>query len=284
MGVLDGLEAFGLKGLKEVDLFEDPEAKKREQMQAEALEVKESDFLFDKTYNCPICDNEFKVKTVKNGKAKLIGTDMDLRPKHEGIDMIKYDVVVCPKCGYSTLTRYFKYITGAQGKLIKENISKVFKGIKESEETYSYDEALGRYKLALANAFVKQAKASEKAYICLKSAWLVRGKMEELDEKAPDYAAKKKECEALEKEYQKNALEGFMAARQKESYPMCGMDEGTVDYLIAVLAMEFDQYDVSSRLISNIIAMPGSNPRMKDKARDLKEILMTKIKEAKGSK
>lgn len=59
---------------------------------------------------------------------------------------------------------------------------------------------------------------------------------------------------------------------------MCGMDEPTVDYLIAVTAMRFEQYDVSSRLIAGII-QSAANPRMKDKARELKEMVMAKVKE-----
>ena len=41
--------------------------------------------------------------------------------------------------------------------------------------TYTYEDALARYQLALVNAIVKQAKNSEKAYICLKAGWLMRG-------------------------------------------------------------------------------------------------------------
>ena len=70
-----------------------------------------------------------------------------------------------------------------------------------------------------------------------------------------------------------------MAARQTEGYPMCGMDESTVDYLIAVTALRFEQFDVATKLVSTILVSPGTNPRMKEKARDLKELLMTKIKE-----
>ncbi len=77
----------------------------------------------------------------------------------------------------------------------------------------------------------------------------------------------------------RNALEGFLAARQTESFPMCGMDEPTVDFLISVTAMRFEQYDVASRLITGLITSKTANPRMKDKARDVKEMIMKKIKE-----
>ena len=93
------------------------------------------------------------------------------------------------------------------------------------------------------------------------------------------YEEQKKACQEEEDEFLKSALEGFLAARQTESFPMCGMDEPTVDYLIAVTAMRFEQYDVTSRLITGIITSPNANPRMKDKARDVKDMLMKKIKE-----
>jgi len=60
---------------------------------------------------------------------------------------------------------------------------------------------------------------------------------------------------------------------------MCGMDETTVDYMIAVLSMNFGQFDVASKLIANILVMTGANPRMKEKARELKDILIMRIKE-----
>ena len=33
----------------------------------------------------------------------------------------------------------------------------------------------------------------------------------------------------------------------ESSYPMCGMDEMTVDYLVAALAMDIGQYDVATK-------------------------------------
>ena len=192
--------------------------------------------------------------------------------------MLKYDIIMCPHCGYAALSRYFKFVTAPQAKRIKETISANFKPITEYKEIYTYDEALERYKLTLANAIVKMAKASEKAYICLKTAWLLRGKGESLDLADPEYEAKKAQVDEEEKEFLKNALDGFIAARQAESFPMCGMDETTVDYVISVTATKFEQFDVASKLISQIIASPNTNPRMKDKARDLKEEIMKQIR------
>lgn len=282
-GLLSGLGQFGLGNLENMDLYEAPQ--KEEEIKKEVVVVvQEQDFLFDKTFTCPICDHEFKSRTVKIGKAKLVGTDMDLRPKYEQVDLLKYDIIMCPKCGYAALSRYFKFLTSPQAKRIKEMISKNFKPVTTHNEIYTYDEALERYKLTLANAIVKMAKPSEKAYICLKTAWLLRGKAESLDKADAEYETKKKQIEEEEKKFLKNALDGFIAARQSESFPMCGMDEATVDYVISVTAIKFEQYDVASKLISQIIASSATNPRMKDKARDLKEQILKEIKAKNAAK
>ncbi len=287
-GLLSGLEAFGLKGLDKVDDIYDKAKKEEEARRAEEIKkdpvLAEQELLFEKSYTCPICDTEFKSRTVKIGKAKLLGTDLDLRPKYESVDMLKYDIILCPHCGYAALSRYFKFLTAPQAKLIKENISSTFKPMKEQGTIFSYEEALARYKLTLANAIVKRAKASEKAYICLKTAWLLRGQGESLKKEDADYDKKKAEISQEEEEFLRNSLEGFLSARQTESFPMCGMDEVTVDYLISVIAMRFEQFDISSRLIAGILASHTASPRMKDKARDIKEMLVKQIKENQSKK
>lgn len=281
--LLSGLESLGLDKLVGMSLYEDPKEEEAKKQAAKPV-ITEQDFIFDKTHTCPVCDHEFKAKTVKVGKAKLLGQDMDLRPRYEGIDMLKYDVIVCPHCGYAALSRYFKFVSSKQAQKIRETISQNYKSKPDEGETYTYETALERYKLALVNAIVKQAKNSEKAYICLKSAWLLRGSVENMKPEEPDYEAKKAEAIKNEDEFLKNSLDGFIVARQTEGYPMCGMDESTLDYLIAVMALRFGQFDVSTKLIAGILASTSANPRMKDRTRDLKDTLMQKIKEQKAGK
>ena len=71
--------------------------------------------------------------------------------------------------------------------------------------------------------------------------------------------------------YLKNAYELFLEARGTESFPMAGMDEMTVDYLIAALAIRNDQPDVAKRMVSGILGSFSATSRMKDKARALLE-------------
>lgn len=116
MGILSGLGSLGLGGLEGMDIFEEEEKKEKMQTAAEPAKVEEKDLIFDKTFSCPVCEKEFPAKIMKSGKAKLLGTDADLRAKYDGIDPVKYDVELCPFCGYAALTRYFPKITPTQVK------------------------------------------------------------------------------------------------------------------------------------------------------------------------
>lgn len=279
MGILSGLGGLGLSGLEGMDIYEE-ETKKKETAVAAAPKIEEKDLIYEKSFSCPVCGAEFSAKIMKSGKAKLIGSDVDLRARYEGIDSLKYDVELCESCGYAALSRYFSGIGSAQAKLIKEKISTNVHITKYQDETYSYEQAYERYKLALACAVVKKSKASEKAYICLKSGWLLRGWRESLQESGKGNEKLIGELERQEDEYLQNAYKGFVEARKSESFPLCGMDEITVDYLLAVLAARFRRYDVASRLVSGILTSTSANARMKDKARDLKEQILVDMKKA----
>lgn len=282
MNLLAGLSKLGLGNLENTSIYEEPKDDKQDgKQEKEVHKVEEKDLIFDRTFECPLCDAKVTSKVMKSGKAKLLRTDKDLRPVYEGIDAQKYDVVVCPKCGFSAITRYFVPMPAGQAKLIKENISSKVHLTPHTGEIYTYEQALERYQLALANAVVKQGKASEKAYCCLKAAWLLRGWQEELaaDEENKEKIAELKEAE---KEYLQNAMDGFSTAKASESFPVCGMDENTVDYLLAVLSFWAGKYDVASRLIAALLTSPTASARVKDKARDLKDEIVAELKKAKG--
>lgn len=274
MSLFSGLEKFGLGKLEKMEVFEEDAKKKAASGQkAEKPKITEEDLLFDKTYTCPVCDEEFHSKMIRTGKVKLLSADTDLRPKYQLVDSLKYDALVCPNCGYAALSRFFKFMMPAQAKLIRENISKNFSGLAPSGNTYTYDDAIARHQLALANAVVKKAKTSEKAYTCLKMAWLYRGKAESLPKDTPDYDNVIKELAGEERELLENAYDGFLNAFSKEAFPMCGMDELTVTYLVADLARRIGKYEESSRWISKVLSSRQANERIKNKARDIKELL-----------
>lgn len=123
------------------------------------------------------------------------------------------------------------------------------------------------------NTVIKKAKESERAYTCLKMAWIYRGKAESLPEDTPDRKEQIQELQNQEKELLENAYTGFEAAFSKESFPMCGMDEITVSYLLAELARRIGRYEESSRWISRVLISREANERIKNRAREIKELL-----------
>lgn len=239
---------------------------------------KEKKFLFDKKMSCPVCKEEFSARMVKNQKLELVRTDRDLRPVYKGIDTGKYDVLVCPHCGYAALARYFNVLTDYQVNLIQDKVSRYFTEWKTVADVTSYEEAIAAYKLAISNAIVKKATVSEKAYICLKLGWIMRGLREHIRNQGDDEEtdAMQNDCQQKEQEYLQQAYEGFIFAMENESYPICGMDEATVHYLAAALALELEQYDNALKLIVYVLRMEDLPEVLRQKSEALQEITIQK--------
>ncbi|CRZ33423.1 hypothetical protein DFR55_11913 [Herbinix hemicellulosilytica] len=272
--LFSGLEEFGLNNLSNINIYEDSEKSAGEEAKkSQQNTFSEEDIIYDRSYTCPVCNKDFKAKTVKVGKLKLQSLDTDLRPKYQLADPLKYDAILCPNCGYAALNRFFNHITGSQADLIKKNISVKYKHVEESENIYTYDTAIARHKMALINSIVKKAKLSEKAYTCLKTAWVIRGKRETLPEDTPNYKETVEKLLQEEKEFISNAYEGFSEAYMKEEFPMCGMDVNTITLLVAELARKVGKYDECSRWISKILISKEASERIKEKAREIKEML-----------
>ena len=96
---------------------------------------KETDYIFDKTIKCDVCGKEFKTKQVRTGKARFIGTDDILKPLYEGIDTCKYDIIMCPHCGYAASLRLFGHHTEKQRQAVRDNVSSRFTAKEPETET-----------------------------------------------------------------------------------------------------------------------------------------------------
>lgn len=234
----------------------------------------EEDYIFEKVYDCPVCDAKFKQLIVKSAKARPLSTDRDLKPNYKIIDPLKYDVIHCCKCGYTSLLRYYGPLAKPHKEMLKKTIAANFKASDATlNSVITYTEAFPRYQLALANAMCRQAKSSEIALIYLKMAWLLREMQKHIDELPKEDNYSMDNLKKMEEESLKNAKEGFVNARLNENAPIAGMNEVTIDYLLAVLSMRFKEYENASKLISEILYSTSANSTQKDKARELKEEL-----------
>jgi uncharacterized protein (DUF2225 family) len=282
MNLFSGLEKFGFSGDEEFDIFKDDKKKKKKVEEPKKKVVKpleEKDLVLKKTVKCPICDQSFVTLAAKTAKLKRLEPDFDLRPNFEVIDTVKYDVTACPHCGYAAMNRYFDHISTVHAKLVRQEVCSKFRPTRvEDTDTYSYDQAIDRFKLSLISTMAKRAKMSEKAYNCLKIAWLDRAKLKTMPNKAE---SEKMEYEAVQKEYEgfyKQAYEGFLKASSTETPPFCGMDTSTLDFMLANMSMHYKRYDIASKLVARLLGSSGVSSRVKDKCLELKKQIVVEAK------
>lgn len=279
MNLFSGLEALGFDSLDGVQIFEEKKVKET-QKEEKVEEFHEKDVLFFKTYVCPVCGHENKILSVRSGKLRSAGIDTDLRPIYDKMDPLKYDAVVCEQCGYAALTKYFSNLLSRQEKLVKEKITPNFKGINNNLEVYSYDDAILRHKMALLCTVVKGAKDSEKAYVCLKLAWMLRGKRELIPLAGDKTKQIKNELLKEENALLMNAYSGFDTAFSNEPFPICGMNQVTLMCIMADISRRCGQYQVAKRWISQVLVDKSTPERIKNKMRELKELVNNEEKMA----
>lgn len=287
MNLFEGLEKFGLDGDMMGDLFADPTADKEkekkeadEKKKKEIVIPKEEDFLLDKSFRCMVCDKPFMARVVKASKVRRLEPDTDLRPRYEYVDKLKYDIISCPYCGYTSMMRYFEQLSTAQIKLIKEGVCSKFAPTTSDIPTiYTYEEAIDRYRLSLFNSVVKRSSVSEKAYTCLILSWLCRGKLEEMD------ASEGERDEELYAKYQKEelsfyeqAFEGLIKAVATELPPICGMDSNTIDLILTEMAYRLGRYDIASKLITKLLSSKSLNKNVKERVLDIKDNIIASIR------
>lgn len=274
MGLLDGFERFGFSKDGKFDITADEPKKDttatKEETVAAPTMVTEADFIVDKKIKCPVCDKEMTIKSVLTSKIKRLEPDFDLRPNYQGIDTIKYDPISCPNCGYSAMTANFAKIEPARIKLIKQEICDEFIPQRvEAKSTVSYDDAIERMKMALVCTMAKKGKMSEKAYCCLKIAWLNRAKGDKLKK----LSANVETIQACEEEYKafyEQAYMGFLKAMETETPPYNGIASNTLEYMLCNMAVYLGHYDTASKLVAKLLTSPNTPANLKDKCLDLK--------------
>ncbi|MDF2614813.1 MAG: hypothetical protein K0S71_2599 [Clostridia bacterium] len=210
--------------------------------------------LYDKSYACPVCNQAFTAKSVKVGKNQVVSVDSDLYPRYSVVNPILYDALMCPHCGYSAITKSFDSLLPKQKEWIKAQICANYKAHAYSEYT-TLPEGIHKHKMALLTCMTKKGKTGEQAYIALHIAWLYR-----------DLGDENNELSFLTRAY-----EGFEEALSTERFPIFGLDEMTVMYILADIAYKFGKISEAKKYLSVIITSPGISGRIKDRALELKD-------------
>lgn len=255
--IFSGLEDLGFKNIYNLDVYKKEEPKAVNSNSKENINTSLSSYLYDKTVTCPICDNNFKARSLKTSSYRIIKKDSDFFINYSIINPYFYDVWICNSCGYTAMKVDFHKIRASQKEIIKKNITPKWHN-KIYPDVYDVNIAIERYKLSLLNYTILDSPSSRKAMNCLKIAWMYRilGKTE------------------TEKLFLKNALVGFMEAYSNEDFPIYTMNKFTMMYLIGELNRRLNNFDEALRWLGDVITSIGASQRLKNIARDQKGLIV----------
>lgn len=207
---------------------------------------------YTKDIKCPICLLEFSTTKVRMSAVKVERKDEDFCVYYKDHNPIYYDIFICPSCGYASSENSFNKLEDREKEILikaffNREIGRNFCGIR------SHTDALDSYKIALYTASLIGARKSNMAGLALKTAWLYR------------YTEDEKE-----KDFLKMALDFYLEAYDKESFPVNNMDEHTVIYLIGELSRRLELYEESINWFNRLVSHPdgGSNIRIQKMARE----------------
>ncbi|MHC1684158.1 MAG: DUF2225 domain-containing protein [Clostridiaceae bacterium] len=268
--IFSGLEELGFEDIDHINIYKDDAVKTEEEIESEKNvdeTKKQSSLLYETTIECPVCSKPFKEKAVKKEGYRMQSKDSDFFLRFSLVNPYFYDVWICGNCGYSAMKSDFLKIRQHQRILVLKNITTKWKR-KVYPDIYDIDIAIERYKLALLNSVVIDAKSSQKAYICLKTAWMYRLKSDTVHEQI----------------FLKKALQGFNDAYTNEDFPIYQMNKFTIIYLIGELYRRTGNNDDALLWFSNLITTPGAFEKIKEKARDQKDLIMEDINKKKHAK
>jgi len=212
--------------------------------------------LFDKQIICPVCNSQFKSKTVKSKSPRVVSKDSDFFIRYSVANPYFYDVLICNSCGYAAMRSDFDKLKVHKKDLVFSNVTPKWKP-REYPDVLDEKLAIERYKLALLNAVLLNLPNSTKGMISLKIAWMNR-LLDNSDQ------------ETL---FLKQALEGFNNAYINEIFPIYGLQRDSLMYLLGELNRKVGNYEDALLWFSRTIVSINSSSRVKDMARTGKDAI-----------
>lgn len=186
-------------------------------------------------------------------RLRLLSREEDFLSHYNGENPIKYNVYVCPNCGYAAYHSDFDSITKDKIPLITDNISSRWKK-RTFGDTRDLDLSIEAYKLALINYGVIGKSDLETGNILLGIAWLYRlGENTDEEIRFIDLARDK-----------------FINAYNFENLINTNMDDSKLSYLIGELSRRIDKKEEALSWFNICINLPstGANPKINSMARE----------------
>lgn len=113
--------------------------------------------LYDKEMVCSCCKGKFITKKVRNSRLRLVKRDEDFLNHYKTENPIKYNIFVCPNCGYAAYENKYESIKQDEINIIQKNITlnwvqRDFGQVRSKQQAIeTYKLALGELGLAIAN-------------------------------------------------------------------------------------------------------------------------------------
>ncbi|MGN9134639.1 DUF2225 domain-containing protein [Clostridium sp. HCP1S3_B4] len=212
--------------------------------------------IFDREVTCPICGKTFKTKAVKVNSPRIISKDSDFFIRYSVVNPYFYDVWICNSCGYAAMKSDFLKVKSYEKDAIFKQISIKWKPRKYSPIS-NPNIAIERYKLALLSATAMEKPSSTLGMILLKISWMYRLINDTQNENI----------------FLKKALDTLSLAYSTERFPMYGLQRDSMSYLLGDLNRRIKNYPEALRWYSSVITTPGVSPRIKELARDGKDLI-----------
>ena len=209
--------------------------------------------LYDKEIKCPVCNIKFETKKVRGSKLRLIKRDEDFLPYYEGENPIKYNVLVCPNCGYAATESKYDSLTKMEKEIVLTEISS-----KWNKRSYgglrTLDDGIEAYKLALYIGQLLDYNKLDLGLLCLNLGWSYRMKED-------------KEEEIRFLELAKELLENSF---YNEYLNDTNMDELRLSYLIGELNRRLGNIKEALKWFNTTISNPRlkSNPMLENMVRE----------------
>ncbi len=215
--------------------------------------------ILQKQMVCPVCYDQFIAPRVRTPKIRLHSTDDDLRPYYEGIDVVAYEVITCPKCGYSAIAKTFDSITDAKRGAVESFLLENYKR-REWPIIMDTQTAIEKFLLALQCLEPRNANVGEKAYIYLKMSWLFRVHTRENAHESELFCQKK---------FVEFAEQTFAEVR----FPILDFEENVFLYLIGEVCRRIGDYERAYKYIGKVLLDRNTPDKLRERAIDCKEAI-----------
>ena len=202
----------------------------------------EVDILYDKKVKCPVCNQEFTTKKVRISKLKLIKQDPDFMPYYEQENPIKYNIFICPNCGYAAIEDKFDSISIRKKDIILREITS-----KWNKRSYgdirTIEQSIELHKIAIYIGQLLEYSRIELGILTLNLAWLYRLNND------------------IEQEMRFLRLTRafFEEAYYKESLSSVNMDEMKLAYLIGEINRRLGDKEKAIKWFNKVISNHNNN-------------------------